>query len=363
MDSVPESLNQITAAWLTEQLGCRVTTSAYQPMPGMVGALGEVGILTLTYDEPTDLPTQVVAKMPLDNDAARMYNGLMNFYPRESGWYRTFIDESPFRAPRAVLNIGGGETGLTLLMLERVTGCENGDILAGTTYERHAAVVETLARHHATFWGRNSLRNHSWLYDWRTPGLHAGADLMRSVWPIFHDMKPGYYPNDLKMFLENGWVNDTPRWLAYCDTLPFTLCHGDFQLDNILFDNTTANDTGHVVIDFQGCMRSFAGFDLGWYLASSLPRDQVAFEGELLGRYRTALAAAGGPHLSHDDLMHQLALFTLYAATGQVLPALQDTDAFGENGARMRHRFDQFLNGSISAALRWDTMGRMRDVM
>jgi thiamine kinase-like enzyme len=354
MTAVPTRFHDVTPDWLSHHLGVKVAKVDLKPMPGIVGTLGEVGIFTLTYAMPTDLPTEFIGKMPLDSDMARMYNGIMNYYPREGGWYREFISESPFTAPKAHVNVAGDDPNNTLLLIERVAATDNGDILIGTSFERHAAIVESLAKLHGRFWGRESLRSFDWLYDWMNPNLAAGADILRMVWDIYNDMHPGSFPADLKSVLERTWVHDTGRWLAYCDSQPFTLCHGDYQLDNILFVGDE-----HVVIDYQGCMRSYPGFDIGWYLASSLPGDQVKFEDDLIELYRKTLAASGGKAYTHDEMMHELALFTIYSASGQTLPAMQDTTEFGDKGERMRKRFDRFLFGSIEAAQRWDTVGRI----
>jgi thiamine kinase-like enzyme len=353
MSTVPTSLRDVTPEWLSTHLGAKVAHIDLQPMPGIVGTLGEVGIFTLTYDDADHLPTEFIGKMPLDSDMARMYNGIMNYYPREGGWYREFIDESPFTAARAFVNVAGEDPNNTMLLIEKVDATENGDILVGTTYERHEAIVTQLAKLHGTFWGRESLRSHDWLYDWVHPQLAAGADILRMVWGMYNDANPTTFTPELKALLERTWVNDTARWLAYCDAQPFTLCHGDFQLDNILFTGDS-----HVVIDYQGCMRSYPGFDLGWYLATGLPGDQVAFEDDLIELYRRELAASGGKAYTRDELMHELALFTIYSATGQTMTGMQDTSEFGEKGERMRRRFDWFLQGSINAAERWDTVGR-----
>jgi thiamine kinase-like enzyme len=354
MADVPNRLDLISAPWLSEHLGASVTALSLEPMPGIVGTLGDVGIFTLGFDGHSDLPTEYVGKLPLDNDTARMYNAIMNYYPREGGWYREFSEESPFRAPRAFVNTQGDDPNNTFLLIEKVAVDEAGDILVGTTYERHEAIVRSLAELHGRFWGRESLRQYDWLYDWLNPNLAQAAGIMQMVWGIYHDMHPDKFPADLKSLLERTWVNDTARWLAICDDRPFTLCHGDYQLDNILFQGDD-----HIVIDYQGCMRSYPGFDIGWYFSSSLPGDQAEYEPELMNVYRSTLATSGGPSLTSDELLFQCALFSLYSATGQTMPGLQDTTPFGDKGERMRRRFDRFLDGSIEAALRWDTVGRI----
>jgi len=354
MESIPESLADITTAWLREHLGDGVELVSTVPMPGMVGILGEVGILTVECPG-GDPPSSFIAKLPLQNDVAQMYNSAMNFYARESGWYRDADVDSPFRTPHVFVNEFDADTGRAVLLLEKVEADDYGDILEGVSFERHAAVVDALARQHGAFWESPVLDEFGWLWDWNSPGWRNGGELMVSVWPIFHEARPGVFSDELRDYLGRTFVADVDGWLSFFATLPTTLCHGDFQLDNVLFDAD-----GPIIIDFQMNMRSFPGADLGWYLSSSLPGDQIAFEDELIDRYIATLAAAGGPQYSRDAMLGELALFTMQMLTGQTLANLQETDDYGDHGPRMRKRLDAFLHGTLDAAARWDTIDRVQ---
>ena len=70
------------------------------PMPGIVGALGEVGIIEVDYRAPCSLPRSYVAKCLLDSDLARLYNQIMMPFIRESGFYRDLARDVKMRIPQ-----------------------------------------------------------------------------------------------------------------------------------------------------------------------------------------------------------------------------------------------------------------------
>ena len=80
------------------------------------------------------------------------------------------------------------------------------------------------------------------------------------------------------------------------ERLPNSVVHGDFRIDNLLFAGAEV-----VVLDWQTVARAPALTDVSYFLATSLSVDRRrAYERDLLGRYRTTLAA-GGVEVDWDD--------------------------------------------------------------
>jgi len=73
---------------------------AVTAMPGIVGALGEVGVVAVEYASPCSLPGTFVAKCLLDSDLARLYNQIMMPFIRESGFYRDLARDIRMRIPQ-----------------------------------------------------------------------------------------------------------------------------------------------------------------------------------------------------------------------------------------------------------------------
>ena len=139
MAEIPGTLAGVTAQWLSTQLQSAghsfpsIRSLTHEPMDGFTGAMGEVGILRVTWDENDreDLPATFVAKCPLDDVNARWYNTIMQFYIREAGFYADLIQEIDMRIPQCWVNLFDPETGKAFLLLEHLSEAEKGDILTG----------------------------------------------------------------------------------------------------------------------------------------------------------------------------------------------------------------------------------------
>ena len=94
MTEILKTLLTMTPAWLEEALTEAghspppVKSVQVRPMDDFVGAMGEVGIVSVTYAGSTDLPVEFVAKCPLDDDIARMYASVMLVLPAGGGLLR-----------------------------------------------------------------------------------------------------------------------------------------------------------------------------------------------------------------------------------------------------------------------------------
>ena len=151
--------------------------------------------------------------------------------------------------------------------------------------------------------------------------------------------------------MQRRYINDVQSWVAAIDQRPFTFCHGDWELDNILF-----RDDGPWVLDWQMCLRSCPGADVAWFIASSCHR-VVDRERELLDAYRESLHESGGPRWSHDELLEDLAWGLMFWVGGQPLLVTSDVSVYGPHADRMARRFRTFLEGTRDAAIRWDLAG------
>ena len=358
MVEVPTSLRAIDGVWLTAALRDAghdapvVEDVSFTPMAGVVGALGEIGILSIRYAGETDLPDRMVGKCPLDHESARQYNEIMQYHRRETGFYRDLASAVPMRVPRCYVDLEDGDD--TLLLLECIEGGVDGDILAGTSFEAMERLVGDLARLHGQYWMDPEVSALDWVLDWSTPSFRGGIQMVQQAWPVVTARRPDLYPADLARVCE-AYIADAPRWLDAMTARPWTFVHGDYELDNVIF----VGDADAVVVDWQGCMCSYPGYDLGWALAASASPETVEREDELLATYRTVLAASGGPAWSADDLLDDLAVSMLYYAASSPVPTMQDYAGMGAQGERLVRRFEAFLERCVAAAMRWDVPERI----
>jgi hypothetical protein len=358
---VPASLGEVDAAWMTAALrdaghdDAEVTELTYEPLKGIVGALGEVGVFELRYARDAGLPAKLLGKCPLDNDSARLYNSIMRYYRRETGFYRDLAAEVPMRVPRCWVNLSD-DADKHILLLEYFEDAIPGDVLAGTSFDKVLRLIGDMARMHGAHWMDQKASDLPWMFHFTEESLLFGFDVARATWPMALAAEPGLVPDDLAALVEGPYLSEvTPQqWIQAYNERPWTLVHGDYELENVLF---AGDDI--VVIDWQGVMVGFPAMDLGFTLAISGTDETVARERELMDHYRAVLAESGGPSWSHNELLDDLAWSMLFFAVGQTIPFMEDYASMGPQGDRLHQRMVAAWRGCVKAAIRWDTAGRV----
>jgi hypothetical protein len=361
MVQVPTKLAEIDAGWLTEALrhaghdAPSVTSLTYEPMPGIVGLLGEVGIFNATFEGATDVPSRLLGKCPLGTDAARLYNAVMRYYERETGFYRDLAGQVPMRVPDCWVNLSEGEH--HVLLLEYFDEATPGDVLLGTDFDSFKFLIGGMARMHARYWMDRDVHDLPWMFRFTDPMLLMGFDVVRDSWPQVMAQEPDLVPADLRALIEGPYLSEyTPQqWVDTYAARPWTLVHGDLQLENVLF----LDGREPAIVDWQGVMVGFPGMDLGYTLAISGTAETVDRERELLDHYRAELKAAGGPDWSHDELVDDLAWAMLFFVAGNTAPLVQDYSAMGAHADRLLRRMKAAMQGCVDAAVRWETAARI----
>ena len=362
MAGILNALSAVSPEWLEEALAEAghapppVDAVKVRPMDDFSGAMGEVGIMSVTYGAATDLPAEFVAKCPLDDDLARLYNEVRLSYQREAGFYEDMAESlaalTGMRIPRCYVNLFDPETHAATLLLERVHPAEKGDNLKGTTFERMHSLVGDLARLHGAYWMDEAMVEHEWLLDWHAPTFLIALPFVIEAWNDMRNQHPEHYPDDVAALVD-VFMADIEGWLERFNQRPWTFLHQDYELDNVLF-----RADGPVIVDWQTPMRSFPGDDLGWLFISGHNDETLPREPELLELYRRELAAAGGPDWNTEDLAEDLAWAAFYRVSSVYVAWLHAWDA-GERGRPLR-RFKAMIDGSVAAAQRWNAADRMR---
>lgn len=331
-----------------------ITALRYEPMPGVVGALGEVGIFTIEYAGDAGFPARLVGKCPLDDDLARITNEFMKFYERESGFYGDLAHAVPLRVARCWANLRDGQR--YLLLLDHIEGTP-GDILEGCSFDTMHRLVGDVARLHGAYWMDDRLTRLPWMLGWLEPSYLGGVPIVQGSWTTVTSSEPDLIPSDLVSAIDGSLLTDPEGWLTFLASRPWTFVHGDYELDNMVFPA----DTDPVVLDWQGCLRSYPGQDLASLLAASASSESVAREDELIDHYRDTLLASGGPAWSREDVVDDAAWALLVGIPGITYPYTQDYASRGPQGERAHARFRAFLERYIDAAVRWDTAARVRE--
>ena len=301
--SLPRTIGDLDAKALSQIMGRTVTSVVV--IEGDAGTSSRAR-LALTGD---GVPASVFVKLAAETTTTRLIGELGRLADTETRFYNQLAPELT-GLPKAYGSALDPLTGRFVLVLEDLAAdnCEFPDTLHPLDRDQAGAIVELLARLHATFWDRPP----GWLYT-------ASADSASLLTGPLLKTSARRIAERSNIPVEAGrFIDDNYRAVArLIDTPPHTVMHGDAHPGNVYFRNDEAG-----LIDRQAVRRGHPSRELAYTMITSMTTaDRQACEREVLDDYRRALAAAGGPELDRDELWdryRQGALYP-YVATSIVL--------------------------------------------
>lgn len=289
---IPVTLDEITPAWLSATLGVEVTDARSEPI-----GTGQMALCYRLYLTGADeLPDTIVVKLPNPDPAMREL--VAGVYRNESTFYRDIASTVDVRTP-ACYSVDFRDDGRFYLLLEDMSRATQGDQIGGCTPEELYGVVRNLAGLHGPRWCDRSLVD--------IPGMVLNGpddvEIMREFVPPsveqFIEAEGERVPEEDHALLRE-MAPLFRDWLLARQDERFALNHGDFRLDNLLFD--PALEHGSVAVDFQTLSVALPGRDLAYTIGTSLsPEDRRAHERELVSAYHEAL----GPEVTADFSLEQ----------------------------------------------------------
>lgn len=293
----------LTPAWLTDVLtatgrldGARVVDVVARPLG--TGQMCDSFRLSLGFDGPTQAPATVVAKLPAADAASRSTAVQMRSYEKEVRFYQVLAPDLPVRTPgvhHADIDLG---TGAFTLLLEDLAPAEQGDQLIGCTPDEAALAMDELVRLHATRWGDPALAELGWLANDTGDGRRSLAALLPLLWDGFRDRYGSSVEPHVRQAGDVLFAH-MEAYLAPPDD-PGTIVHGDFRLDNLLFDRTPGS-ASVAVVDWQTCTVGPGPWDVAYFLGAGLDEhDRREAEVDIVRRYHGALVD-GGVDYGWDD--------------------------------------------------------------
>jgi hypothetical protein len=172
--------------------------------------------------------------------------------------------------------------------LEDLAPAEQGDQLAGCTYEDAKAALDELVKLHAPRWDDPALADLEWLHRDPETSRTLALTLLPMLWSGFTDR----YSDELGSEVHEAGgalFEHLERYLT--DTGgPLTVAHGDYRLDNLLF----GADGSVTVVDWQTCAHGAGLSDVAYFIGAGLTaEDRRTCESKLVRRYHDGLVAAG----------------------------------------------------------------------
>lgn len=326
--TVPASVEDLTPAWLTAALRsggvlreASVASAEANLLSEGVGFIGQVVRLTLTYDRPEPgAPATVIAKLPTLDEGGRTVGAMYGLYERELLFYRDLAGHMPVRTPRCYYSDSEPAAVRYVLLLEDLASFGVlGDQVRACTLDEATAAIDALARFHAWSWEHPRLAS--------TPWLQLGIDIVEgSMTQVY----PTAWPRTLELFgdqmtpaIRDAIPTLGERGMLLMDRFrggPFTIIHGDYRADNLLF----APSGEIAVLDWQSPNKSFAAYDIAYFISGSISKDLMRQHGEkLLRAYYDAIIAGGVRGYTFDQLhedyvaslLAYLAIFAVNAGT------------------------------------------------
>jgi len=294
------SYNQeaITSDFWRMVFGAEVVASA----PKRIGE-GQVG-MNLRYQLSSDashVPSSVVLKMASPDETSRATGIALRNYEREVKFYNELVTTIDVRSPKCWFADWNEATGDIAIVLEDMAPAEQGDQIDGCGIEQARLAVDQLIKMQGPRWGDETLGSVDWLQRREAGDIDRLSGLFNMFMPGFLNI----YNDAIRHEVGQEGIECVTvlaqkigDYVMHKDA-PFTVTHGDFRLDNLLFA-TPAGGVECCVVDWQTPGHGNGVGDLAYFIgAGLLPDDRRQHEWELVDRYISGIEQYGHK-IDHD---------------------------------------------------------------
>jgi Ecdysteroid kinase-like family len=303
MIELPSAVEGLTPELLTRVLHSRFKgTEVVSAEVRDAKTYGELGVSTsarvtldLAYNKPpsTSLPSRVVVKMSLDNEAWREL--LHPQFENEVDFYNGLRPELNVEVPHSLGGYFDDDSKRYLLILEdlRLRGAHFQSLKDETTVETVQSVLETHAKLHASLWQSPRFKGDlSWVQNQMSGNLET---FMRSK--LRDGFREEYAMHPIKREIitslgadEEMLYTDMAAVKRHQSRLPQTMLHGDSHIENtyLLPDGTGG------LYDWAASIRGYPMHDVMYHINTALSiENRRKHERELLAFYRDRLGHYG----------------------------------------------------------------------
>lgn len=350
MDHIPGHPDDITAAWIGELLDADVTGLSWTPIG--TGQVGDSVRITLRGpDAGARVPATLAAKFPAADDTSRATAAMFGLYSKEVHFYREAAPRLDVRVPMVHFADVCEDGHRFCLIFEDLGPARQGDQIAGCSLADARSAIRQAAAIHAPSWEKSELLS----ADWLQPALDVGEKVA------------AMYPQAQAVFRERYGSRLEPEYMALCEELaglssqyhqrdsePQCLVHGDFRLDNMLFDIHGGAEPV-AILDWQTVTVGKAMTDIGYFLGCGIGDLGLEHEDELLDLYLYEMKARG-VDLSRAAIAADFRTGILHGISTAVFSA-----AFVERTERGDANFLSMARGACAMALRHDSIAALKE--
>jgi phosphotransferase family enzyme len=334
--SIPRGPQDVTPDWFGSALGADVADVDVTPIgTGQTGATYRV---RPTYSQnPTGLPETFAVKLSAQDDAVRERVALG--YRSEVEYYARVADRMSIPVPRSFYSDISDDGADFVLVLGDMAPAVQGDQIAGCSAKEATLAVQALAGLHGPSWC-----DPEWMelagIAMPKPGDDAAigglGEISKMAAGILID-KLGDSINAQDQETLTAAMSLVTPWLK-AEPGRYSLMHGDYRLDNMLFDPDRTRIT---VVDWQTVGIGLPARDLGYFTATSLDPDiRSDIERDLVAQYHEALLGYGITDYDVDTCWHDYRLGVVQAPllTGLGFAFAASTERGDEMMLTMLHR-------------------------
>jgi aminoglycoside phosphotransferase (APT) family kinase protein len=332
---VARSADDLTAEWLSTALATDVRSARIERIG--TGQTSSTYRLRIDAD---GMPQTMVAKLAEGDDDAR--RRVATAHRSEVGFYRELAPTLGVRVPACWYADISADATLFTLLLEDLSPRVAGRQADGCSAGQATAAVRNLARLHASRWNDEALRNVDFLVPLTRQRATFLAELVREATQRFVARYAGHLRDSDKTTLYE--VAEVLLDWQVGHTEPFSVIHGDYRLDNLMF-HPGGRDV--VAVDWQTTTVALPARDLAYFIGTSLPTEQrQAMEDELVLTYHKALQEQATVDYAYDRCVSDYRVGHLHGPMITVLGSMTST---GPRGALADEMFLSMARRSCAA--------------
>ncbi|MFQ5696777.1 MAG: phosphotransferase [Myxococcota bacterium] len=331
---IPSQVEHLTPEWVTSALRAggfldtaRVARIEREILGQGEGFIGTIVRLRITLDRPERAaPKTLIAKLPISIAQNRTLGEMGGTYEREIRFYQALARDVGIRTPRcyyAAMDPNpaeGHERQIVsflerlplwlcrllmsfffwisrrsprryILLLEDLAPARVGNQVEGCSAREAECAVRALARMHARQWNNPALEDLHWVAPIDTLSRFFHAMFLRAHGRFLEQFGPVFSPTlpDLAAWLERHALS-LVRSLA---SLPRTLLHGDYRLDNLFFHEGPEGPEV-IALDWQVVALGPGELDLAYFITGNVRVHEAAgCERDLVRAYYEELRTHG----------------------------------------------------------------------
>lgn len=356
MSAIPSHPDAVQPDWLSEQLraagllnGASVATIRWEAIG--TGQVGDSARFYLSYDRPGAGPATVAGKFPAADETSRGTAGAFRLYAKEVGFYREIAPHLAVRVPQVLAAEIAPDNVDFVLIFEDLGPARGGNQLASCSADDARAAIRQAAAIHAPSWNNPALIG----LDWLAP-LPGQVDQIKALYAqaqiIFQDRyKDVLEPEFMALCAQLNEARD--NWFGH-DGGFRSIIHGDFRLDNLLFDIKGGAEQ-IAVLDWQTVAAGNPLVDIGYFMGTGIgDAMRRAHESELLDLYCAEMTARG-VELTRDAIWDDYVLGGLSGISTAVFSA-----AFVERTERGDANFLSMARGGCALAHAHDSVAKLK---